>query len=76
MRQTEPMTIPAGTTVRTPSGRNAVTVDDSMTVRNSETGLVTVTNLIRFPADDLLSPNGEWIWLTEQLMVVGSDVAA
>nr|WSZ21201.1 hypothetical protein OH837_49020 [Streptomyces canus] len=68
--QTTVQTIPAGTLVKTAGGRNAVTVDNSMVVKNSETGTVTITNLIRFPADDVLSPNGEWIWLTDQLTVV------
>lgn len=75
MQTTQPATIPAGATVKTPSGRTAVTLDDSTVVRNSETGLVTATNLIRFPADDLLSPNGEWLWLTEQLTVVTPEAA-
>lgn len=70
MQTAEPTTITAGTRVKTTGGRYAVTVDDSTVVRNSESGLVTTTNLIRFDADDHLSPNAEWIWLTDQLTVV------
>jgi len=73
MQTTEPTAIPAGTPVQTTSGRHAVTVDDSLVVKNSETGLITMTNLVRFPADDVLSPNGEWIWLTDQLTVTHTE---
>ena len=56
--------IPAGTQVQTPSGRRAVTVDDTTIVKNSETGFVTGTNMIRFSADDEVCPGGEWLWNT------------
>jgi hypothetical protein len=62
--------IPAGTPVQTPSGRRAVTVTDSLIVRNSETGLVTATNLIKFSDDDEVCPGGEWSWNTRKLTVL------
>ncbi|KPI31403.1 hypothetical protein OV320_2619 [Actinobacteria bacterium OV320] len=62
--------IPAGTNVQTPSGRRATTVDDSTLVRNSETGLITATNLIRFSADDEVCPGGEWLWDAQKLTPV------
>jgi hypothetical protein len=65
-------TIPAGTAVTTPSGRRAVTVDDSTVVRNSETGRITATNLIRFADNDEVCPGGEWLWWTRGLTVVAS----
>lgn len=65
--QTTVQTIPAGTSVQTPTGRSATTVDDTMLVRNSETGTVTGTNLIRFSDDDEVCPGGEWLWDASQL---------
>lgn len=68
--QTTVHTIPAGTQVQTPSGRRAVTVDDTTVVKNSETGFATGTNLIRFSADDEVSPGGEWLWNANHLTPV------
>jgi hypothetical protein len=59
--------IPAGTIVQTSTGRTAITIDDSTIVRNSETGTLTATNLIRMSRDDAASPNGEWLWNTADL---------
>jgi hypothetical protein len=70
MQTTESTMIPAGTHVQIPSGRHAVTVDDSTVVRNSETGLVTATNLIRFADDDEVCPGSEWLWNTRGLTPV------
>jgi hypothetical protein len=65
--QTTAQTIPAGTPVQTTTGRRAVTLDDSIAVRNSETGQVTVTNRVKFSDDDQVSPGGEWTWNTQEL---------
>lgn len=65
--QTTDLTIPAGTLVQTPSGRRAVTVDDTTVVRNSETGTITGTNLIKFSDDDEVCPGGEWLWDASKL---------
>ena len=68
--QTTIQTIPAGTHVQTPSGRRAVTLDDTTIVKNSETGAITGTNLIRFSMDDEHCPGGEWLWNTSELTVI------
>lgn len=70
MQTTDAIAIPSGTRVRTPSGRIATTVDGSTVVKNSETGSITATNLIRFSDDDEVCPGGEWLWDTRKLTVV------
>jgi len=61
--QTTVQTIPAGTAVQTIDGRLAVTLDDTTVVTNSETGLVTTTNLVKFSDGD----GGERTWDTREL---------
>lgn len=67
MQTTTAITIPVGTQVQTPSGRRAVTLDDTTLVKNSETGTITGTNLIKFAMDDEACPGGEWLWDASKL---------
>lgn len=72
--QTTAQTIPARTAVQTTDGRLAATLDDSTLVRNSETGTITATNLIKFSDDDAVCPGGEWLWNARDLTVLpGSE---
>lgn len=71
---TQPRTFPANTDVVTSTGRCATTVDNSMVVRNSETGVLTATNLIRMADDDPYTPGGEWVWNTAELFALQVEV--
>jgi len=70
MQNTAVPAIPAGTLVQTPSGRRAVTLDNTIAVTNSQTRVVTATNLIKFTDNDEIFPGSTGTWETGTLTVV------